>query len=233
MPDPSETPKTVSRAFAADKTERRKIADLIPYPRNPRTHSLEQIDTLCAMITEYGFTQPLLVDEDNMILAGHGRTMAAQKLGFVELPVVVLRGLTDAQKRAIIIADNKSSELAGWDNDLLVLELGELKRLDFDMSLTGFAASDIVNYLASGTGLSGDPNKPPAVLLSDKFGVVPVTILNAREGWWQNRKRAWISLGIMSEVGRGENLLKFSDTVLDAQDGGTRVADKAAAAAHG
>ncbi len=180
------------------------------------------------MIKEFGFTQPLLVDEDDMILAGHGRVMAAHVIGLAELPVIVMYGLTEAQKRAIVIADNKSSELGGWDNDLLILELGELKQLNYNLELTGFSAADLVTFVA--TRDAGEEARQQTIgNLAEKFGVAPFTTLNAREGWWQDRKRAWLALGIRSEVGRGENLLKFSDTVLQ-PDPAKRAAAKAAAA---
>lgn len=104
------------------------------------------------MIKEFGFTSPLLIDEGNMILAGHGRTMAATQLGFAELPVIILRGLSDSQKRAIVIADNQSSELASWDDNLLKLEIGELKKADFDLNLLGFPQLQMVEFLS---GLGG------------------------------------------------------------------------------
>lgn len=153
MPDPETTKATAAISFAADKTERRKIAELEAYPNNPRTHSAEQIETLCSMIKEFGFTQPILVDENNMILAGHGRTMAALKLGFEELPAIILRGLTEAQKRAIVIADNQAAELAGWDEKLLKMEIGELKKADFNLDLLGFPELKMVEFL---TGFGDD-----------------------------------------------------------------------------
>lgn len=149
-----------------------------------------------------------------MILAGHGRVMAAKILGFAELPVIVLRGLTEAQKRAIVISDNRSNELGGWDNDLLILELGELKQLNYNLDLTGFSAGDLVTFVANRD--AGEQQRQQIVgNLAEKFGVAPFTTLNAREGWWQDRKRAWLALGIQSELGRGENLLKMSDTMLE------------------
>jgi hypothetical protein len=144
-------------AFPADKTERRKVTDLKPYPQNPKVHSEEQIRALVAMIGEFGFTKPLLIDEFDTILAGHGATLAACELGFAELPVVVLRGLTDAQKRAIVISDNRSSELSEWDDDLLALELGELKKLDYNLDLTGFSISD---FVTTAPATSNEPQAP-------------------------------------------------------------------------
>ena len=127
----------------ADKIEKWGIEKLIPYARNSRTHSAEQVGQIAASIKEWGFTNPILVDEDGGILAGHGRTLAAQKLGLTEVPVVVAKGWSDAKKRAYVIADNKLALNAGWDNELLALELGELSDLGFDLDLTGFTDEEI------------------------------------------------------------------------------------------
>lgn len=127
----------------ADKIEKWGIEKLIPYARNSRTHSAEQVGQIAASIKEWGFTNPILVDEDGGILAGHGRTLAAQKLGLTEVPVVVAKGWSDAKKRAYVIADNKLALNAGWDNELLTLELGELSDLGFDLDLTGFTDEEI------------------------------------------------------------------------------------------
>lgn len=188
--------------FAADKVERRKVDDLRPYKRNPKTHPSEQISALVAMIKEFGFTEPLLIDEEDMILAGHGRTLAAKELGFDELPVVIMRGLTDSQKRALVIADNRSNEMGGWNNELLLLELNELKMLEYPLELTGFSSTDLVSFVAQQSEQEA-VRQQNVGSLSDRFGIPPFSILNAREGWWQNRKRGWLAIGIQSELGRG------------------------------
>lgn len=188
--------------FAADKIERRKVGDLRPYARNPKTHPPSQITALVGMIKEFGFTEPLLIDEDDTILAGHGRTLAAKEIGFEELPVVVIRGLTDSQKRALVIADNRSNEMGGWNNELLVSELNELKLSGYSIELTGFDSSDLVSFIAQAS--EQDATRQQNVgNLAERFGIPPFSILNAREGWWQDRKRAWLSIGIQSELGRG------------------------------
>jgi ParB-like chromosome segregation protein Spo0J len=105
----------------------RPIGDLIPYARNARTHSEAQVALIAGSIREYGFTNPVLVDGENGIIAGHGRVMAARKLGLARVPVIELAHLTEAQKRAYILADNKLAEQAGWDRELLALELGDLQ----------------------------------------------------------------------------------------------------------
>jgi len=127
----------------ADKVEQWPIEKLVPYAKNSRTHSDDQIAQLAASIKEWGFTSAILVDEDGGIIAGHGRVMAARKLGLASLPVMVAAGWTDAQKRAYVIADNKLALNAGWDNELLALELGELGDAGFDLELTGFTDEEI------------------------------------------------------------------------------------------
>jgi ParB-like chromosome segregation protein Spo0J len=127
----------------ADKVERWDITRLTPYARNSRTHSDEQISQLAASIKEWGWTTPVLVDEDGSIIAGHGRTLAAQRLKMTEVPVMVAKGWSDAKKRAYVIADNKLALNAGWDNELLRLELSEIGEMGFDLDLTGFAAEEI------------------------------------------------------------------------------------------
>ena len=132
----------------ADKVEKWKIDKLIPYARNARTHSDEQVSQIAASIKEWGWTTPVLVDEQGGIIAGHGRTLAAQKLEMTEVPVMVAKGWSDAKKRAYIIADNKLAQNADWDNEMLALELGELGDLGFDLDLTGFAADEITDLLS-------------------------------------------------------------------------------------
>lgn len=127
----------------ADKVEKWAIDKLIPYARNARTHSDEQISQLAASIKEWGWTTPVLVDETGSIIAGHGRTLAARLLKMTEIPVMVADGWSDAKKRAYIIADNKLALNAGWDNEMLTLELGEIGDLGFDLDLTGFTADEI------------------------------------------------------------------------------------------
>ena len=121
----------------------RKVEDLIPYARNSRTHSDEQVAQIAASVREFGWTNPVLVDGENGIIAGHGRVLAARKLGMDEVPCIELAGLTDTQRRAYIIADNKTAELAGWDNELLAIEFAELADAGFDNLLTGFTQDEI------------------------------------------------------------------------------------------
>lgn len=121
----------------------KKVNELIPYINNSRTHSEEQVNQIVASINEFGFTNPLLIDEKDNIIAGHGRLLASKKLKMEEVPCIVLSGLTEAQKKAYIIADNKMALNAGWDEELLKVELENLKELDFDLELTGFNVDEL------------------------------------------------------------------------------------------
>lgn len=130
------------------KLEWRNIGEIIPYARNSRTHSEEQVAQIAASIKEFGWTNPVLIDEENGIIAGHGRLAAARKLGHTEIPVIELTGLSEAQKRAYVIADNKLALNAGWDTEMLVNELRDLEGMDIDLSLTGFSADELNDMLA-------------------------------------------------------------------------------------
>ena len=127
--------------------ETRRVEALIPYAKNPRTHSDAQIAQIAASIVEFGWTSPLLVDGENGVIAGHGRLLAARRLGMSEVPVIELAHLTSAQKRALVIAENQLALAAGWDEALLVLELADLADVGFDLDLTGFSASEIERLL--------------------------------------------------------------------------------------
>ncbi|QJF51098.1 site-specific DNA-methyltransferase [Roseobacter ponti] len=131
------------KAYSTLRVDTRPVCDLFPYARNARTHCDNQVAQLAASIKEYGFTNPVLVDGDNGIIAGHGRVMAARALGLESVPVIELAHLTDVQKRAYILADNKLAERAGWDKELLALEVGDLADLGVDPLALGFEAGEI------------------------------------------------------------------------------------------
>ena len=116
---------------------------LIPYARNSRTHSDEQVAQIAASIREFGFTNPVLIDGQDGIIAGHGRVLGARKLGMSDVPCIRLAHLSEAQKRAYVIADNKLALNAGWDNDMLALELLDLRDADYDLPLTAFSADEL------------------------------------------------------------------------------------------
>ena len=145
---------------------------LIPYARNSRTHSDEQVAQICSSINEFGFTNPILIDADDVIIAGHGRTMAAHRLQMKELPCLRLSHLTEAQKQAYVIADKKLALNAGWNDEMLKIELQELKDADFDLSLTGFDDTELADLMAEAVeeGLvdedqvPDEPEKPVSVI---------------------------------------------------------------------
>src|SRR5258707_4106338 len=131
------------------------LEKLIPYARNPRTHSDAQVAQIAASITEFGFNNPILVDSKAGIIAGHGRLLAARKLQLTEVPVIVLDHLTDAQKRAYILADNQLALNAGWDDTLLAAELAALQQEDFDLDLIGFEDAELARLLAAQDAAEG------------------------------------------------------------------------------
>src|SRR5581483_2911077 len=197
--------------------ETRPIERLIPYVRNARTHSEEQIAQIAASIAEFGFVNPVLIGADDVIVAGHGRVLAAKRLGLTEVPVIVLDHLNEAQRRALVIADNRIAENAGWDEAMLRAELAALREDEFDLDVLGFSDADLLRILDSidgatlggkdadetGSPPAGSSASEPSATLAERFGIPPFSVLDARKGWWQDRKRAWIDLGIRSELGRG------------------------------
>jgi ParB-like chromosome segregation protein Spo0J len=131
------------------KITQKKVTELIPYVNNSRTHSDEQVAQIAASIKEFGWTNPILIDGDNGIIAGHGRLLAARKLGQTEVPTIELKDLTETQKKAYIIADNRLALNAGWDNELLTIELNELLADGFDLDILGFDA-EVIEQLLGG-----------------------------------------------------------------------------------
>jgi len=132
----------------------------IPYAKNPRTHSPEQIDKIARSIQAFGFTNPILVDENDGILAGHGRLREAQQLGLPQVPVIPLTGLSEDQKKLYVIADNRIALDAGWDEELLASELAELATDDVDLSLSGFDEEELEAILSGSDGEAPDGMKP-------------------------------------------------------------------------
>ena len=124
-----------------------KVESLIPYARNSRTHSDAQVAQIAASIKEFGWTNPILVDGTNGIIAGHGRLLAARKLGYTEVPVIELENMTESQKKAYVIADNQLAMNAGWDTSMLTLELGDLKEAGFSLDILGFDPKELDNLL--------------------------------------------------------------------------------------
>jgi ParB-like chromosome segregation protein Spo0J len=148
------------------------VADLIPYARNARTHSDAQVAQIAASIREFGFTNPVLIDGKRGVIAGHGRLLAARKLGMDTVPAIELAHLTAAQKRAYIIADNKLAMNAGWDDGLLAVELGELKLEGFDLALTGFGGEEIASLLAPAPDETEHDGGDGPGAYSEQYGVI-------------------------------------------------------------
>jgi len=127
------------------------VSSLIPYARNSRTHSDAQVGQIAASIKEFGFLNPIIVDGESGIIAGHGRVLAAQKLGMADVPVIDASHLTDVQRRAYVIADNKLALNADWDSEMLRVELDELGKDGFDIELTGFSLDEVATLLIDGS----------------------------------------------------------------------------------
>lgn len=147
---PAETadPPARNPDWPADRIEYCQTTELTPFARNSRTHSDEQIAKIASSIREWGFTTPILRDEDGTVLAGHGRLLAAQRLKLAEVPVITARGWSEAKKRAYVIADNQLAiSGAGWDYEMLSAELEDLQGYDFDLNLTGFTEGELSNLL--------------------------------------------------------------------------------------
>ena len=204
------------------KIEYRKSVDLIPYVNNSRTHSDEQITQVAASIKEFGFTNPILLDDEGGIIAGHGRLQAAKKLSLPEVPTITLKGLSEAQKKAYVIADNKLALNAGWDDELLAIELKGLQDDDFDLGLLGFDVDELASLFDTDGELYADGIKGQ---MSSDFGFSPFTVFNAREGGWQKRKQYWQSLGIKSEEGRDIENTNASKSINKGNDKGGSIFD--------
>ena len=144
--------------ISVESVEHWPLQQLIPYARNSRTHDDAQISQIAGSIAEFGFVNPILVGDDNVIIAGHGRLLAAQQLSLELVPVIVLSHLTEAQRRALVIADNRIAENAGWNEDLLKLELGELQDIGFDLDLVGFTDVELDELLEPESG-KGDTDE--------------------------------------------------------------------------
>lgn len=184
------------------------IDELIPYANNPRNNDGDAVDRVAASITEYGFKNPIIIDNNNVIVAGHTRMKAAKKLRLDKVPIIRADDLTPAQVKAFRLAENRVSEYATWDNELLAIELEELKDLDFDLDLTGFEDFEIDDLLSvdldgDSAGDSLDENRES---LQERFIVPPFSILDTRQGYWQDRKKIWKQI-IKSGNGREEELL--------------------------
>ena len=177
---------------------------ITPYARNPRQNSGAPVAKVKASLKEFGWRQPIVVDRDMVIVVGHTRYAAALELGMTEAPVHIADTLTPAQIKAYRIADNRTGAEAQWDMELLGLEIQDLKELDFSLDLTGFDADELAGIELEGESeIESDTASEPRQTMAERFGIPPFSVLNAREGWWQARKQAWIAMGLQSELGRG------------------------------
>lgn len=220
--------------YMIDEVQHVPTEKITPNPNNSKTHSDFQVVQIARSIEEYGFLVPVLIDEDYELIAGEGRWLAAKnKLELEEIPAVIESHLSERQRRAFMIADNKINENGGWDMETLSSELSDLAEMEMDLSLTGFDEQELDGLLKNDPailpegfadptrtgedyngGAPGEGEEPEEGggnsrkgALKDDFLVPPFSTLNARDSWWQKRKQAWQSLGIKSEVGR--------DAVLD------------------
>ena len=173
----------------------KQLSEIIPYAKNAKKHDARQIKNVAESIKQYGFVQPIVIDRDGVIVIGHCRALAAKKLGIKEVPCVCVDDLTPEQVNALRLVDNKSNE-SEWDFDFLKEELPlvDLSDFDFDWDIPD---ETIGKYDTD----RNDKN------LQDRFGIPPFSIFDTRQGYWQDRKREWLSLGITSEKGRGDSLL--------------------------
>lgn len=176
------------------------IDKLRPFEGNPKRHPQNQIDKIIRSFSEFGWTNPCLVTKDNMIVAGHARVEAARKAKIKEIPVIYLP--FDGKKAlAYAVADNKLAELAEWDFTKMADLMTELDDGEFDLELTGFDMEEIEEIM---NWTPGDDGKDIIhKKLTECFIVPPFSVLDTRQGYWQERKQAWLSLGIQSELGRG------------------------------
>ncbi len=179
------------------------------YEHNSRTHSEDQIQEVVNSINRYGYTNPILVDENNVIIAGHCRIEGAKRVGMTEIPTIIIDGLSDVEKAELVICDNKLALNAGWDFNILADQITFIRDNGGDVYATGFNAEEIATFMPDKVDQFNIEND--RVKLTDKFLVPPFSVLDARQGYWQERKNAWLKMGIKSEIGRGDNLLNYSN----------------------
>lgn len=205
---PASVPFAAPNWPAAQKPEMVRVALITPHPKNPRVHPDGQLVALGEAFDEFGVVWPVVVDENYRLMAGEGRWLAAKKKGIEEYPCIVIRGWSEAKKVRFMFADNHLPSMAGFDDEVMRAVAQMIADEGAALGPLGLDDAALARLLAPPT-----EEQPPGMSLADRFGIVPFSVFNAREGWWQDRKRAWLALGIQSEVGRGDNLLKFSDAV--------------------
>lgn len=188
------------------KVEVEPTASLVPYANNANIHTEEQIEQIAASIREFGFNDPIAVwtnpDGKSEIIEGHGRVMAAQKLGLEELPVIHLDALTDEQRRAYTHVHNQLTRNSEWDWEMLADDMAEL---DFDWEELGFQSVALDDWSGGESSLSEGEESGSGVI-AGKFGIVPYSVIRTTDANWAERKRRWIAMGLRSEKGRGGGL---------------------------
>lgn len=192
--------------------EKLSLDVLIPYENNPRINE-KAVEAVANSIREFGFNVPIIIDKDNVIVAGHTRYEACKILGLDSIPCHRVDNLTDEQVKAFRLADNKTAELADWDFSKLEVELSGL---EFDMGEFGFDFDEEENV---------KNDIPESIPLAERFVVPPLSVLDTRQGYWQDRKREWKALGLKSEVGRDANLLKALNDLAEKSSAGKRIAE--------
>lgn len=194
------------------------IGNIKPYDKNPRINDAS-VEYVANSIREFGFRQPIVVDKDMVIIAGHTRWKASKELGLKEVPVIIADDLTEEQVKAYRLADNKAGESSLWDYDQLDMELAEI--MDIDMADFGFIDDDVIEIDEDGEAEEGGGCSH----LTDMFIVPPFSVLDTRQGYWQERKRLWKEKGACSSDGRKEDLVGFKGVRLSEDDTGTSVFD--------
>lgn len=171
-----------------------------PYDKNPRTLPEKAVAKVAGSLKTFGFQKPIVVDDQGVVITGHVVLKAAQQAGFTRVPVLI-SNLDAKAAKAYRLADNRTAQETDWLDDLLKAELTDLDAASFDLVSIGFDDDELARLLgeASNEAISNGTGS-----LADRFGIPPFSVLNAREGWWQERKRTWIGIGIQSELGRGE-----------------------------
>lgn len=198
-----------------------KVEDLIPYVNNPRNNE-NAVDKVASSIAEFGFKNPIIIDKNNVVINGHTRLLASKKLGLKEVPVIKADDLTEAQVKAFRITDNKTSEYAEWNEELLKLELEQLEEMDFDLDELSIDYSDFDLDIKLEDVEFDNKDKIEPLSLVDKFIVPPFSILDTKQGYWQDRKRKWKALGIKSEVGRDARCFGALDTFTFVENKGNK-----------
>ncbi len=231
------------KRWPASEVEWLSRSQIVPNENNARRHSDGQIEGIARSIAEYGWTIPLLIDEAGILIAGEGRWLAAGLL--IErgdltsdlLPIMRATGWSEEKKRLYIIADNKLTENSTWDFDALAAELAWLDGQGADLGFSGFEGDELADLIGAlsgdGEGSGDGDGDGEALSLAERFGFVPFSVFMAREGAWQDRKRAWLSIGMLSEVGRGASPggsrtpMKGKDGKLYRSDGRAKVIEGA------